>query len=26
LVAAEAQAWNAVIWERVPGGSLDARR
>jgi len=26
LVAADAQAWNAVIWERVPEGSLDARR
>jgi len=26
LVPADGQAWNAVIWERVPGGSLDARR
>ncbi len=26
LVAADAQAWNAVIWERVSGGNLDARR
>ena len=26
LVAAPEQAWNAVIWERVPEGTLDARR
>ena len=26
LVDAPAQAWNAVVWERAPEGSLDARR
>lgn len=26
LVSAEAQAWNAVIWERLPGDNLDVRR